>query len=258
MQLAMHLLLWQRPLGALGVRTARAGVVASRRPMCRDATRIMCSVASPETKQASPVPTLDERLVTEDPETVLGMLRKRRASEEQLSAVARIGQLTSKRAEFVEAGNAARAQRKTLSAQIGAMYKSGDEAGAAALKEQVAVCAEQSDAADAELEQLELERARHFEQLPNLLDARVPEGADENDNVEVSSWGCEGELPTGRVWHDEVASALGGLDLEAAAKLSGARFAVLRGSLARLERALANFFVDVHVDRHAPAAPLSA
>ena len=122
-------------------------------------------------------PTLDERLVTEDPELVLGMLRRRRASEEQLNAVERIGQLTRERAELVAAGNAARAQRKTLSAQIGAMYKAGDEAVATALKGQVAACAEQSDSADASLEQLEHERAAHFEQLPNLLDARTPDGA---------------------------------------------------------------------------------
>jgi len=65
----------------------------------------------------------------------------------------------------------------------------------------------------------------------------------------VSSWGCEGELPGDVPWHDEVGVALG-LDTDAASRLSGSRFAVLRGSLARLERALINFFVDMHTEQH--------
>ena len=93
----------------------------------------------------------------------------------------------------------------------------------------------------------------------------------------MSKWGCDGELPTGRLWHDDVGTSLGGIDMERtaitlaptltltltltlepspdpnqerAAKLSGARFAVLKGSIARLERALQNLFVDTHVDKH--------
>jgi seryl-tRNA synthetase len=67
--------------------------------------------------------------------------------------------------------------------------------------------------------------------------------------VEVGSWGCEEELPSGKPWHDEVGVGLG-LDMDAASKLSGSRFAVLKGSLARLERALINFFVDTHTEQH--------
>ena len=68
------------------------------------------------------------------------------------------------------------------------------------------------------------------------------DGDDEEANEVVSSWGfeSESELRTGLRWHDEVGTGLGGLDLEAASKLSGSRFSVLRGSLARLERALSD------------------
>lgn len=66
----------------------------------------------------------------------------------------------------------------------------------------------------------------------------------------MSEWGTEGVLPTGREWHDDFATKLGGLDVEAAAKLTGSRFAVLRGPIARLERALISFFLDLHTEQH--------
>merc|ERR1719487_2300910 len=99
------------------------------------------------------------------------------------------------------------------------------------------------------MDALEEERTRLFDTLPNLLDTRVEDGDDEDSNVKVSSWRCEEELPSEKPWHDEVGVGLG-LDMDAAAKLSGSRFAVLRGSLARLERALINFFIDTHVETH--------
>lgn len=195
-------------------------------------------------------PTLDERFVEAHPETVLRMLRQRQAPRQQFDAVMRVGELNRARAALVEVGNAARSERKRLSPEVGALLKSGDIQGAEALKERVASSNEAADRAGVKQEQLEAERSTLFDQLPNLLDESTPEGVDEQDNVLVSSWGCDGELPSNRLWHDEVGKALGGLDLEAGAKLSGARFAVLRGSLARLERALINLFMDVHTEKH--------
>jgi len=114
----------------------------------------------------------------------------------------------------------------------------------------VAKASAAAEAADERCAAIEAERSSLFNTLPNLLDPRVPDGDDEDANEQVGEWGCEGELPSDRQWHDEVATALGCLDTEAAAKLSGSRFAVLRGNLARLERALINLFVDMHVDQH--------
>jgi len=193
---------------------------------------------------------MDERLVAENPELVRNSLRMRRAPEEQMEYVDRIGELTRERSRLVERGDAAKKLTNSLSPKIGAMMKAGDQEGAAALKEQVAAANADAAAADEQLSAVEAERSTLFNTLPNLLDERVPDGGDEEANVQVGSWGCEGELPTDRLWHDDVATALGGLDMEAAAKISGSRFAVLKGSLARLERSLINFFVDMHVEKH--------
>ena len=126
--------------------------------------------------------------------------------------------------------------------------KKGETEEAEKIKVEVAEAAKIIDAADARMEAVDGERTTLFNTLPNLLDPRVNDGDDEESNVEVSSWGVEGvELPSDKLWHDELGI---GLDMEAAAKLSGSRFAVLKGSLARLERALINFFVDTHTELH--------
>jgi len=163
--------------------------------------------------------TLDERLVADEPSVVVSSLQRRRASEEVIAAVDRIGELTRQRAALVEEGNAARAERKALSPKIGALLKAGDEAGAAALKEDVAKASEVAGATDAKVEEVEAERGRLFATLPNLLDSRTPDGADEEANVVLSEWAPDGygDLREGLTWHDELATALGGLDLEAAA-----------------------------------------
>mmetsp|Transcript_29872 Transcript_29872/g.72724 ORF Transcript_29872/g.72724 Transcript_29872/m.72724 type:complete len:492 (+) Transcript_29872:20-1495(+) len=194
--------------------------------------------------------TLDERLVAEQPEVVKQTLRMRRAAESQLQAVDRIAELTRERSGVVEQGMRAREKRKKLSAEIGKLMKAGNSAEVQEKKELVAACAADSDAADEKVAAIESERAALFNTLPNLLDARTPDGDGEEANVEISSWGCDKELKSGMLWHDEIGASLGGIDLDSAAKLSGSRFAVLRGSLARLERALINFFVDTHTTKH--------
>ena len=79
---------------------------------------------------------------------------------------------------------------------------------------------------------------------------RVPDGIDENDNVLVHSWGDDKrKMGEGYQWHDTIAHGLQGLDMEAAARISGARFSVLVGHVARLERAIAQYFLDFHSSR---------
>jgi len=227
----------------------RAGTPALFRTSARQLAVGSTRVASVAT-EAAPVPTLDERLVAEDPELIKRSLQMRRASDDLLQAVDRIGDLTRERSELVSVGNEARAERKTLSAKIGGLMKSGTAGEVDALKAEVAVASEKADASDAQVEQIEAQRAALFDTLPNLLDPRTHDGDDEEANVEVGTWGCDTELPTGRLWHDEVGTTLGGIDMERAAKLSGSRFAVLKGSIARLERALLNFFIDTHTTQH--------
>jgi len=89
---------------------------------------------------------------------------------------------------------------------------------------------------------------QHLAGLPNIMDADVPDGADEDDNVEVRTWGEPRAEKTPE--HFEIGEKLGMMDFETAAKMSGSRFVALSGGLARMERALAQFFLDTHADEH--------
>lgn len=96
--------------------------------------------------------------------------------------------------------------------------------------------------------QLELQEFQW--QIPNLLDASVPEGKDEKSNIEVRRWGTPVEFNFPVQDHITLGEKLGGIDFESAAKLSGSRFVVLRGPLARMQRALAQFMLDLHTREH--------
>jgi seryl-tRNA synthetase len=86
--------------------------------------------------------------------------------------------------------------------------------------------------------------------LPNLLDTSVPDGRDESDNAEVRQWGTPIELPFDARDHIELGENLGMIDFEAASKISGSRFTVMSGPLARLQRALIQLMLDTHTDKH--------
>lgn len=88
-----------------------------------------------------------------------------------------------------------------------------------------------------------------LEVIPNLAKSDVPDGADEADNIEVKRWGEARDIIEPKR-HFELGEALGLMDFETAAALSGARFVILRGALARMERALANFMLDIHINEH--------
>jgi seryl-tRNA synthetase len=223
---------------------ALASRVGSHAAITRGLSAVRMQVAT-----ASSSPTLDERLIADEPELIKKTLRMRRADESMLQAVDRIGELTKLRAAAVAEGNDAREVRKKLSPKIGALVKNGETAEAEKLKAEVAQSATEADAADAKLEVFDAERTSLFNKLPNLLDERVVDGADDNANIEVFRWRCD-DLRTGKLWHDEFGTQLGGIDMDGAAKLSGARFSVLKGGVARLERALINFFLDFHTGQH--------
>jgi seryl-tRNA synthetase len=87
--------------------------------------------------------------------------------------------------------------------------------------------------------------------IPNTPLDEVPDGADENDNVEVARWGEPRVFDFTPKEHFEIGEGLGLMDFETAAKISGARFVVNKGGLARLERALAQFMLDLHTNEHA-------
>ena len=109
----------------------------------------------------------------------------------------------------------------------------------------------QLDAAKEEQDQVLAQIDAIASSIPNLTDDTVPEGADENDNVEVRKWGTPRTFDFDVKDHVDVATALNkGLDFEAGAKLTGTRFVVMRGQIAKLHRALSQFMLDVHSEEH--------
>ncbi len=140
------------------------------------------------------------------------------------------------------------AKRNKLSKEIGNAKSKGEDASA--LLEEVAKSkdaqAEAELAADAAAKDL----TKALSQLPNLPADDVPDGADETANVEVRTWGDKPSFDFAPKEHFDLGEALGLMDFETAAKMSGARFVLLSGALARMERALANFMLDLHTTEH--------
>jgi seryl-tRNA synthetase len=145
---------------------------------------------------------------------------------------------------------AAQERRNAASKEIGAAMKDKDAGKADALKAEVAKIKEewpQMEAAEREaVKALDAELAA----LPNTPLESVPDGKDEADNVEALRWGTPRAFDFTPKEHFELGEGLGLMDFEAATRLSGARFVVNKGRLARLERALAQFMLDLHTDQH--------
>ncbi|MFG1332792.1 serine--tRNA ligase [Xanthobacter autotrophicus] len=142
------------------------------------------------------------------------------------------------------------ARRNAASKEIGQAKARKDEATASALMAEVAELKEKVPALEAESKRLEADLNGELAAIPNAPLAEVPPGADEHDNVEKSRFGAARSYAFTPKQHFEVGEALGQMDFETAAKLSGARFVVNKGPLARLERALGQFFLDVHTGEH--------
>jgi len=138
--------------------------------------------------------------------------------------------------------------RNSRSKAIGQAKAKGEDVSA--LMAEVAGFGDELKASEIELERIRGELEAIAMVIPNLPQADVPAGADENDNVEQSRWGSPRRFDFAVKDHVELGAPHGWLDGETAAKLSGARFTVLRGPIARLHRALAQFMVDLHAGEH--------
>ena len=134
--------------------------------------------------------------------------------------------------------------RNRMSKEIGGVRARGEDASA--LVAEVAGLKDEAQALEREEKSLAAELAALLAGLPNLPDDEVPEGADESANVEIRRWGEQALVDGSARHHFEIGESLGLMDFERAAKLSGSRFVVLSGALARLERALAAFMLDMH------------
>ncbi len=140
------------------------------------------------------------------------------------------------------------ARRNALSKQIGLLKGRGEDASA--VMAEVGGIGDELKANEHELAALLQEIESVVSVLPNLPDASVPAGRDESDNLEVARWGEPPAFDFAPRDHVDVGTGLGGLDFETAVRLSGSRFAVMRGAVARLHRALAQFMLDVHTREH--------
>lgn len=158
-------------------------------------------------------------------------------------------QMDEARRHHIQKVQDAQARRNAASKDIGKAKATGDEVKAQALIDEVAQLKSFLQTAEEEERRLNEELNVFLAQLPNAPLDDVPLGVDENDNVEVRQFGELREI-SGAKEHFELGEALGLMDFEGAAKLAGSRFVVLKGQLARLERALGQFMLDLHTKEH--------
>ena len=198
---------------------------------------------------------LDITLLRKDLDGVVARLQTRKNPQTWLDVDA-FSALEAERKMLQTRTEDLQAQRNSLSKQIGMLKGKGDHAGADAVMAQVGGIKQTLEAGETRLKALQAELEDILAGVPNLPHASVPMGADEKANVELRRWTPQGglganPLPLGFAAKDHVdLGAPLGLDFDAGAKLSGARFTVMRGPIARLHRALAQFMLDVQTQEH--------
>jgi seryl-tRNA synthetase len=158
-------------------------------------------------------------------------------------------QLDKARSAALTAAQQLQAEKKKASKQVGQLIGQGmspDEAKAqvmGSLNDNIAAEEQKAKKAEAEVKEFLLS-------IPNIPQVDVPAGNDEDDNIEVLTWGTPKEFTFEPKDHVDLGEANGGLDFEAGTKLTGSRFVVMKGQMARLHRALAQFMLNTHIDQH--------
>nr|WP_176074160.1 serine--tRNA ligase [Brucella intermedia] len=189
---------------------------------------------------------LDIKWIRENPETLDKALAKRGAQSLSSELMA----LDEKRREYVGKVQAAQERRNAASKEIGKAMAAKDAATADKLKAEVAELKDFLAQAEDEERRLTRELNDALSSIPNIPLEDVPLGKDESDNVEIRRIGNQRNFAFQPKEHFELGEALGYMDFERAAKLAGSRFTVLKGPLARLERALGQFMLDLHTTEH--------
>ena len=187
---------------------------------------------------------IDPKLLRSDPDAVARNLARRGFTLD----VEALKALEEKRKPFQVESDRIRSERNANAKAVGMAKGRGEDmapliAKGEKLTQELVAAEEGLTAVQTELEQWQLG-------LPNLLHDSVPEGRDESANVEVRRWGEPRRFSFKPRDHIEVGERLGGLDFEAAARISGARFVVMKSQVARLHRALAQFMLDLHTNEH--------
>ncbi len=190
---------------------------------------------------------LDLNYVRENLDAVKTALANRHFSLETLE---RFAELDVERRSVISESDAVNQARNAASKEIGDLMKAGKKDVAEARKAEVAGLKDKQAELDKRRDEAESAMREILTNLPNVPADDVPVGKDESANVEIRKWGEPRVFDFEPKDHVDLAEALGILDTERAAKISGARFAILNGAGARLERALINFMLDVHTTQH--------
>jgi seryl-tRNA synthetase len=192
---------------------------------------------------------LDIKWIRENPDAFVKGLTDR-GFDDPTATLNRILSLDEQRRATIQKLQEAQARRNAASKEIGQAMAAKDGARAEALKEEVARLKTEIQQGEAAEREIEKSFQHLLATIPNIPAADVPVGIDAEANVELRKVGAPPKFSFQPKQHFELGEALGLMDFETAVKLSGARFVVLKGALARLERALAQFMLDLHTSEH--------
>lgn len=187
---------------------------------------------------------LDPKLIRSDLMAVAANLKKRGFTLD----VDKISQLEEQRKIVQTESESLQNQQKQSSKKIGAVKASGGDIQS--LLQEVEELKQSKIAAEKKLHEVQHAIEDMYLHIPNMVVDEVPEGASEDDNVEISTWGEPKTFAFDVKDHVDVGMALGGLDFETAGKIAGSRFALMRGDIAGLHRALIQFMLDIHINEH--------
>ena len=187
---------------------------------------------------------LDSQLLRKDLSQVISRLARRGFVFDQST----YNTLESERKQLQIKTESLQADRNKLSKEVGRIK--GSEGDASAIVADVSKLAEELKSTNSELILVQSKLESFFLNLPNLPMDDVPLGSDEGGNQELRKWGIVSEMAFSPKDHVDLGNSSGELDLEAATRLSGARFSVLKGRIAKLHRVLGQFMIDVHTEEH--------
>ncbi|WP_195820734.1 serine--tRNA ligase [Roseobacter sp. MH60115] len=188
----------------------------------------------------------DIRAIREHPDTFDAALARRGEAPASAALLA----LDAARRAKIKAAETAQADQNKASKEVGAAKAAGNEAEFERLRALVGEKKAEVAAMQAEAKELDAQLTEKLGWIANLPAEDVPDGADEEDNVEVNRWGDVPSFAFAPKEHYEIAGVAASMDFETAAKTSGARFVMLKGAVARIHRALAQFMIDTHVDHN--------
>ena len=189
---------------------------------------------------------LDPKLLRNDLEVVVAQLARKGVHFDATSYQA----LETKRKSLQLETESLQNKRKDGSKSVGLLMKDGKKAEAEQLKTEITEIGDQLGAIEAEFQNVQGALDQLLMETPNLPDASVPDGSDENDNVELSLVGEKPSFGFSVRDHIEIGELFGGLDFDRAAQLSGSRFVTIHGEFARLHRALVQYMLDLHTEQH--------